>query len=408
MSDTVLPEASRRAGYRLQYTEVYNWGTFDQDVRRFTPNTDTALLTGDIGSGKSTIVDALTTLLVPSHKAAYNKAAGADARERTLRSYVEGHYKSERNEATGKSRAKGLRENRRTYSVILGVFTNHGYDETVTLAQVFQQRENTGQPYRFFVTATKELSIATDFADFGSDLRELRKRLRSAGAEVFDEFPKYATSLRRLLGIRSEQALELFHQTVSMKSVGNLNDFVRDHMLEPSDSTDRVRDIIGHFDDLTKAHDAVKRAREQLEALEPIVQTAAKYDAALDERDALERERAAVRLFIAELRSELWGAELARLETEGSALWTQQDAAETQRQTLNRQRDSLIEERTKAGGDRIGELERLAQQARAQGDERRRGAQRGAPTGCRCRPVRRPVRFGSRRAPEVGRRETGP
>lgn len=372
MSDTVLPEAPRRAGYRLQYTEVYNWGTFDHDVWRFTPNTDTALLTGDIGSGKSTIVDALTTLLVPSHKAAYNKAAGADARERTLRSYVEGHYKSERNEATGKSRAKGLRENRRTYSVILGVFTNHGFDETVTLAQVFQQRESTGQPYRFFVTATKELSIATDFADFGSDLRELRKRLRSAGADVFDEFPKYATSLRRLLGIRSEQALELFHQTVSMKSVGNLNDFVRDHMLEPSDSTDRVRDIIGHFDDLTKAHDAVKRAREQLDALEPIVQTAAKYDATLEERACLERERGAVRLFIAELRSELLGAELARLESEGSALWRQQDAAEAEQQTLGRQRDSLIEERAKAGGDRIGELERLAQLARSEADARRR------------------------------------
>ena len=133
---------------------------------------------------------------------------------------------------------RGLRENKRTYSVVLGVFVNHGYDETVTLAQVFQQRESTGQPYRFFVTATKALSIATDFADFGSDLRDLRKRLRAAGAEIFDEFPKYATSLRRLLGIRSEQALELFHQTVSMKSVGNLNDFVRDHMLEPSDSTE--------------------------------------------------------------------------------------------------------------------------------------------------------------------------
>ena len=194
---------ARRAGYRLQYTEVLNWGTFDDRVWRFTLGTDTALLTGDIGSGKSTIVDALTTLLVPSHKASYNKAAGAEARERTLRSYVEGHYKSERNEATGKSRAKGLRENRRTYSVILGVFTNHGYDETVTLAQVFQQRESAGQPYRFFVTATKELSIATDFADFGSDLRDLRKRLRAAWAEIFDEFPKYATSLRRLLGIRS-------------------------------------------------------------------------------------------------------------------------------------------------------------------------------------------------------------
>lgn len=362
---------AKRAGYRLQYAEMLNWGTFDSQVWRFTPGAQTALLTGDIGSGKSTIVDALTTLLMPSHKAAYNKAAGAEARERTLRSYVEGHYKSERNEATGKSRAKGLRENRRTYSVILGVFTNHGYDETVTLAQVFQQRESTGQPYRFFVTAPKELSIATDFADFGSDLRDLRKRLRAAGADIFDEFPKYAISLRRLLGIRSEQALELFHQTVSMKSVGNLNDFVRDHMLEPSDSTERVRDIIAHFDDLTKAHDAVKRAREQLEALEPVVQTAAKYDAALAERGSMERERSAVRLFIAELRSSLLADEIAKLEAEGLGLWKEQDAAKAKEQKLKDERDSLIEERARAGGDRIGELERLAGEARAQAQSRR-------------------------------------
>ena len=35
--------------------------------------------------------------------------------------------------------------------------------------------------------------------------------------------------------------MELFHQTVSMKAVDNLNDFVRQHMLEPFDvrTTDR-------------------------------------------------------------------------------------------------------------------------------------------------------------------------
>jgi uncharacterized protein YPO0396 len=370
-TSTAEPRDDARAGYRLQHAEVLNWGTFDTNAWRFTPGTDTALLTGDIGSGKSTIVDALTTLLVPSHKAAYNKAAGAEAKERTLRSYVEGHYKSERVEATGRSRAKGLRENRRTYSVILGVFINHGYDETVTLAQVFQQRESTGQPYRFFVTATKELSIATDFADFGSDLRDLRKRLRAGGVEIFDEFPKYATSLRRMLGIRSEQALELFHQTVSMKSVGNLNDFVRDHMLEPSDSTDRVRDIIAHFEDLTKAHDAVKRAREQLEALEPVAHTATKYDDALTQRSALERERSAVRLFIAELRSGLLADEIAALESEGAVMWREHDAAEAEQRELTHERESLIEERAKAGGDRIGELERLTREARDQAETRR-------------------------------------
>ncbi len=360
-----------RAGYRLRQLEVLNWGTFDARVWRLAPGAETALLTGDIGSGKSTIVDAITTLLMPAHRITYNKAAGADARERTLRSYVEGHYKSERVEATGRSRAKGLREGRRTYSVILGVFTNEGYGETITLAQVFQQRDSKGQPYRFFVTATKELQIAVDFADFGTDLRDLRKRLRASGAEVFDDFPKYSTSLRRLLGIRSEQALELFHQTVSMKSVGNLNDFVRDHMLEPSDATKRVRDIIGHFEDLTKAHNAVKRAREQLASLEPIVATGVKYDAALAQRDSLERERAAVRLFIAELRAGLLAEEIALLAMEGQRLWQEQDTAKGRQQELDGEREALIEQRARAGGDRIGELERLARDAYAQVEHRR-------------------------------------
>jgi uncharacterized protein YPO0396 len=358
------------AGYRLHHLEVLNWGTFDKQVWRLTAGGQTALLTGDIGSGKSTIVDAITTLLMPAHKIAYNKAAGAETRERTLRSYVEGHYKSERSEATGRSRAKGLREGRRTYSVVLAVFVNDAYGETVTLAQVFQQRETTGQPYRFYVTTNKELSIASDFADFGTDLRDLRKRLRASGADVFDEFAKYSASLRRLLGIRSEQALELFHQTVSMKSVGNLNDFVRDHMLEPSDAGERVRQIIGHFDDLTKSHDAVKRAREQLEALEPIVTLAKKYDSAEAERADLETERAGTQLFMAQLRTDLLTAEIEALEADGQRLWREQDLAKGRQQNLAAEREALIEERASAGGNRIGELERLAAEARQQAHTR--------------------------------------
>ncbi len=93
------------------------------DLRRRGRN---ALLTGDIGSGKSTLVDAITTLLLPAHKISYNRAAGADTRERDLRSYVEGHYKSERNETTGASRPVGLRDTRH-FSVILGVFANVDY-----------------------------------------------------------------------------------------------------------------------------------------------------------------------------------------------------------------------------------------------------------------------------------------
>ena len=101
-----------------------------------------ALLTGDIGSGKSTLVDAITTLLLPAHKISYNRAAGADTRERDLRSYVLGHYKSERNETTGR-----LPTGRPTrHPPFLGDprrLRQRGLGTTVTLAQVFPSTAQT-------------------------------------------------------------------------------------------------------------------------------------------------------------------------------------------------------------------------------------------------------------------------
>ncbi|MGD8202351.1 ATP-binding protein [Ornithinimicrobium sp. W1679] len=359
-----------RAGYRLHRLEVLNWGTFDKRVWRMTPAGDTALLTGDIGSGKSTLVDAMTTLLLPAHRISYNKAAGAESRERTLRSYVEGHYKSERVEATGASRAIGLRDSR-SYSVILAVFANEGQDETITLAQVFQQRDSSGQPYRFYVTAGRELAIEPDFVDFGSSLNDLRRRLRAGGADLHDDFPRYGERVRRLLGIRSVQAMELFHQTVSMKSVGNLNEFVRHHMLEPADAAQRVAEIVGHFEDLTKAHDAVKRAREQLEALQPLVASSGKFDDATARRNDAEAQREAVRMFIAERRIDLLAAEIDANTAERDAVAGQVERVRQRQQDVGRTKVDLIEARARAGGNRVAELERSIAAARDEAGQRR-------------------------------------
>ena len=264
----VAPETG--AGFRLKRLEVLNWGTFDGRVWTLDLDGRNGLLTGDIGSGKSTLVDAVTTLLVPAQRVAYNKAAGADARERTLRSYVLGHYKSERNEVTGAARPVSLRE-MSAYSVILGVFRNEGYDQSVTLAQVFWMKEPQGQPARLFVGAERELSIAEHFTQFGAEITQLRKRLRGLKCDIEDTFPKYGAWFRRRFGIENEQALELFHQTVSMKSVGNLTDFVRNHMLEPFEVAPRIQALIDHFDDLNRAHEAVLKAKRQVELLTPLV-----------------------------------------------------------------------------------------------------------------------------------------
>ncbi len=365
------------AGFRLHRLEVFNWGTFDERVWTLHPNGRNFLLTGDIGSGKTTLVDAITTLLVPAQRIAYNKAAGADTRERTLRSYVLGHYKSERNEVSGTTRPVALRDHN-SYSVLLGVFHNVGYDQAVTLAQVFWMKDLQGQPARFFVGASRVLSLASDFSHFGSDIGALRKRLRSAGAEVFDSFPPYGAWFRRRFGIGNEQALELFHQTVSMKSVGNLTDFVRSHMLEPFDAAPRIKALIAHFDDLNRAHEAVLKAKHQVALLTPLVADCNRHEEMAVRSEELRACREALKTYFAGLKLGLLEKRISSLNEE----WERQNAHV---QRLEERKNAHISEERELrrsiadnGGDRI---ERIAGEIQYKEDElarRRRKAERYA------------------------------
>ncbi|MFZ3043153.1 MAG: ATP-binding protein [Thiobacillus sp.] len=355
-----------RSGFRLHSLEVFNWGTFDGRVWALNPNGRNALLTGDIGSGKSTLVDAVTTLLVPAHRIAYNKAAGAENRERTLRSYVLGHYKSERNEASGTAKPVALRDHN-SYSVILGVFHNAGYDQTVTLAQVFWMKDAQSQPARFFVCAERALSIATDFARFGSDIAQLRKKLRGSGAEVFDSFPPYGAWFRRRFGIDNEQALELFHQTVSMKSVGNLTDFVRSHMLEPFEIAPRITALIGHFDDLNRAHEAVVKAKRQVDLLSPLVSDCERHAMLVAQADELRACREALRPYFAGLKLGLLEKRLASLADEWGRQNVQVKRLEALRDAQRVSEGELKQSIADNGGDRI---ERLATDIRSKDTER--------------------------------------
>ena len=353
-----MDSPDRLPGSRLQRLEVWNWGTFDQKVWTFDLAGRNALLTGDIGSGKSTLVDAVTTLLLPAHKISYNKAAGADTRERDLRSYVLGYYKSERNETTGVSRPVALRDARHL-SVILGVFANTDFGDTVTLAQVFRVRDtNAGQPERFFVVADTDLSITKDFSDFGPDLKALRSKLRDAGARISDSFPDYGRDLRRRLGIESEQALDLFHQTVSMKAVDNLNQFVRSHMLEPFDTRNRIDALVAHFNDLTRAHDAVVRARSQLALLAPLMADLDAHEELTLEFVRLDEQHAAIPFFFADLNRKLLSQRLEILAGDERRITTAitQAGHDLDRYTI--QAKTLSDDIANSGGARLEEIAR--------------------------------------------------
>ena len=56
--------------------------------------------------------------------------------------------------------------------------------ELLTDSREVEQPVALGLPTRFYIVAERAISIATDFAHFGSDIAQLRKKLRTSGAEI--------------------------------------------------------------------------------------------------------------------------------------------------------------------------------------------------------------------------------
>ncbi len=295
------------AGFRLQRFEVLNWGTFNQRPWILNLQGGIALLTGANGSGKSTLVDGLLTLLVPNKRRNYNQASSSSGKkERDEKSYIQGAYGRTRVEESYGSKPKLLRE-KAALSVLLAYFNDPISKQNVTLAQVLWMQD--GAVRKFFVIADAELSIATHLTKF-THISELKKQLKAIGAETFEEFVKYSQQFCKRLGLQSEKALDLFNQTVSIKEIGGLNDFVRNHMLEKTDVQTKIRELQESYENLTISHTSIQKARKQLEVLLPLTAEAEKQTKLRQDVAILQANQLRVPAFFARKKLTLLAQEL--------------------------------------------------------------------------------------------------
>lgn len=280
MEEMMLDFASddTSAGFRLHRFEALNWGTFDRKIWNIAPEGQSSLVTGDIGSGKTTLVDGIATLLVPPGKIIYNRTASSDngSKERSQYSYIRGEHKKKRAEDTRKGEAVYLRDEN-TYSVLLAYFYNEGFQQQVTLAQVFTIRNH--KVDTFYVVSSDELTIDKGFTNFGTEIKTLKDRLnKSANTKVYSTFSEYGSRFRQIFGGLSEEAFILFRDTISTKQIVDLTSFVKSLMLEKSDKTvETIDDLCNNFDNLDHAYNAVVKAKDQIDMLRPIVADGARY-----------------------------------------------------------------------------------------------------------------------------------
>lgn len=355
----VSPETSLPAlqGFRLMRFEVFNWGTFDQQIWHLAVEGDNSLLTGNIGSGKSTLVDGLTTLLVPTRKLAFNKAAGAEDKERSLESYFHGFYTSQQDDY-GKARPIGLR-GRDHYSVLLAQFYSVALQQSVTLAQVFWLPPAEKKVKRLFLVAEQPLGIASHFTGFGDKIAGLKKRLKQqSGCELFDSFGPYQQAFCKALGLGSDgKALDLFNQTISMKSVGSVTDFVRQNMLTQPDVEGLIQELERNYDDLKRLHDAVVAARQKVELLEPISRLGSEARQAEQDKQHIHQCREQTDGFMAQHAIVLYERRLQRSRQSFDKLVLQRESLDRQRDEQEQQVATLHQQILENGGSRLQQLQ---------------------------------------------------
>lgn len=363
-------------GHRLQYMELLNWGTFNGKIWRINPEGENSLLTGAVGSGKSTVVDALTCLLVPGNRIVFNKAAGAESKERNLASYIKGYYSSKSDELTNSSRAVSLRYTKpgeATFTVIIANFYNAGYDTHTSLCQLFWI-ENGSNIRKLLLIGNTPLSIREHFSDF-TDIKELKKRLRAnPHIELFDDnFSRYSQRFRQLFGMNSDKAIELFYQTVSMKSVSSLTGFVREQMLERTNIQEQIEELKKRFDNLHQAHAAVMEARRQRDILTPLVNLDREYTDAeqlLHEIEYLLSD--VIPCYFADKKLQLLHQEITNCKRKLTQLDSQIKQAESELDTCRNTIAELRQAIRNNGGERLERIQTEIEQATQTLQERKK------------------------------------
>lgn len=303
--------------FRLSRLQVVNWGTFS-GYKDFPIDERGVLLTGPSGSGKSSLMDAHSLALLPTHDQRFNASADLTARgskqnTRSVAAYVRGAW-SETNDEHEQSKVRYLRGGKPTWSAVAATYEDgQGAVTTAVVVKWFSGVENDGAAMNTMHQLHDghyELSDLNAWAERKFDTRWLKR------TSVAVHFPgsqeAYLNELGKRIGLdRAGTALALMGKAKAMKNVGDLNMFIRDNMLDRPVTFDAAQRMLDTFTPLNEAYVTAERAAKQEKVLHDVPENWLVYQRSQHDRnmaDALRGgplERYVRGLHLAALRVEL-------------------------------------------------------------------------------------------------------
>lgn len=267
--------SDNNSGYRLKTLQLFNWGVFDKKVETLSFDSKSTILTGLNGSGKTTTVDAILTLLIPYNLRFYNLSSESNKkRERDEENYTLGAIGSK---ADGEGSVKEyLRKKNEVISIINGIFFEPVSEKYLSLLQV---RYFSGEDLKCLKIITeKELLIehiesilAKNNTRISQNAKWVRFITEAYSSRLFDSFAQYKNFFMEKFGLQSDNALKLFGQTVGLKVLGDVTTFIRQYMLSDKSPISDYETLNNEFSNLTEIDRKIRQIKKQIEMLSKTV-----------------------------------------------------------------------------------------------------------------------------------------
>lgn len=341
----------------LKRLQLANWGTFS-GIHSIDIAAKGHLFVGGSGSGKSTILDAMSVLLTPG-RINFNAAArqGEKRSDRSFMSYIRGAWSSEQ-DSDGKAATRYLRAGSTWSAVALTYESSFGNPLTLLFVGYVRGQSREEQAIRrnyFVIPGQFAMESIADFAASDFNVRLIKKV--APASQTFPSFGPYFDCFSKYFGITDEKVLHLLHKAQSAKNMGDVNFFFREFMLEVPKTYEIAETLIEEFSELNQAYEVVKKVRRQVEVLEAASQASEKRASAQEKSRAHQKLVAAVEDWKNSRLAECLTAALPRQELDLSKLQAQMTEKQTARSNLEEKRDRLKKEHYQSGGEIIEQLQ---------------------------------------------------
>jgi len=333
--------------------DLYNWGGFNGRHHANIDSEGTAVV-GATGSGKTTLIDALMTLLCANPR--YNLAStGGHESDRDLASYVRGVS----GPGDGSIEQHHIARKGRTITGIAARFANEYHSLCIGAVLWF---DGSGAS----ATDMKKLWIYSDDPEQSLEhwlqvhhdggMRALRNmEKQQTGIWTYPSKKGFLARLRDRFDV-SDNAFTLLNRAAGLKQLSSIDEIFRELVLDDQSAFDRALEVANSFDDLSDIRQELEIARTQQLKLLPVKKSWTTYQHVASELTRQQTLRNSLPIWYAEQASSLWKQFAERINSELSEqnkIVNKTEADRESQQTLcEAQREAYLG----AGGTNIEQL----------------------------------------------------